>query len=54
MFFFSVRTLERARSTGNFAESSEALENIKSDMSSCDQQSDDDENDSRRNKRMKA
>lgn len=54
MFFVPVRTLERARASGNFAESSEALENIKSDISSCGQSDDDDESDMRRNKRMKA
>jgi hypothetical protein len=50
---FTVRNLERARASGNFAESSEALDNIKSDISSCE--NDEDEyDDSRRNKRIKA
>jgi Max protein len=53
-----VRTLERARASGNFAESSEALENIKSDISSSHEEestdNEHDEGDSRRNKRMKA
>jgi len=52
-----IRTLERARASGNFAESSEVvLENIKSDMSShesTDNENDMESNDSRRNKRMK-
>lgn len=47
-----IRTLERARASGNFAEN-EALDNIKSDISSCENDDDDDEDDSRR-KRMKA
>lgn len=47
-----IRSLERARASGNFAESSEALDNIKSDISSCE--NDEDEDDARRNKRMKA
>ena len=48
-----IRSLERARASGNFAESSEALDNIKSDISSCEND-EDDEDDARRNKRMKA
>ncbi|CRL03018.1 CLUMA_CG016283, isoform A [Clunio marinus] len=52
-----IRTLERARASGNFAESSDVvLESIKSDISShesTDNENEMDSSDSRRNKRMK-
>lgn len=53
--YFLVRTLERARSTGNFSGEGAnelAIENIKSDMSSHDSSDENDENE-RSSKRMK-
>jgi len=50
-----IRTLDRARASGNFAENEAALDNIKSDISSHEStdNENDAEGDSRRNKRMK-
>jgi hypothetical protein len=56
LLVLSVRTLERAKQNGSYAESSEVvLESIKSDLSSHESTDNENEmeNDSRRHKRMK-